>query len=539
FYYYANAADVTVTVTDEATGNVEVSVTQPTQKGVQDILLAGKLTAGKKKLAMSFASSSTGYLVNWRDFSVSKVGDKYAQVNTVTADGIEAAQVEGYDWAFNIPFAYNAETVSFKVDYENAVLTVKEGENVLNGTDGVYTIATPARNEQAEVTISLAIGEGVFAAQTEYKVRFFHLGDVVVSNLTVDGEALDVTEALNNGGEATVADRVYTALPKVVATFADGTSVEGKAALNGTVATYTFTGRLGDLTKDYTLTVEGVHIYNAAESDLSATLRYDSAGNGADNTWSNGLFSIKPVNDGWGNTQFKFNAKNGNSVHIDIPSSMKVKKLILSRLFDNYAAGRITSVSSEGATVWMPTASAFGQGGDTAYDLVCVVENHTAGAGFDITFEGGNQPVWWWDFVYEEVTPGAPVPTLSSHTTTAGCNHTVVALTFDREMKDCTVDFNGTAVTAYGGEGTLYFPLWDMEYNKEYTLTIPAGKLVDKFGTASEEVVTYTFTTGSEPVAEAMDADRFTVVSNGDELKAAVAALSATNSKADDALSII
>ena len=370
-------------------------------------------------------------------------------------------------------------------------------------------------------------------------MRFFHLGDVVVSKLTIDGEELDVLDELNNGGSATVADRVYTALPKLAATFADGTSVEGKAALSGTTVTYTFTGVLGDLTKDYTVTVEGIHIYDAAESDLTATVRYDSAGNRDDNSWSNGLFTVYPVNDGWGGTQFKFSTKNGNTVHIDVPSSMKVKKLILATLFDNYGAGRITSVTSEGATVWMPTASAFAQGGDTAYDLVCVVENHNPGTGFDVTFEGGSQPVWWWDIVYEEVIPGAPVPTLSSHTTTAGRNHTVVALTFDREMKDCTVDFNGTSVTAYGGEGTLYFPLWDMEYNKEYTLTIPAGALIDKFGTANTEAVTYTFTTGEEPVAEAMAADRFTVVSNADELKAAVDALSATNASADAALSVI
>ncbi len=539
FYYYSNAADVTVTVTDEATGNVEVSATQPTVKGVQDILLAGKLTAGKKMLAMSFASASTGYLVNWRDFSVNKVGDKFAQVSAVTAEGQEATVVEGYDWAYNIPFAYDAATLSFKVDYENAVLTVKEGENVLTATDGVYTIATPARNEQTEVTLSLATEEGVFAGQTEYKVRFFHLGDVVVSKLTLDGEELDVLADLNNSGTTTVSDRVYTALPKLAVTFADGSSVEGKATLNGTTASYTFTGKLGDLSKDYTVTVEGIHIYDNAENDLSSTVRYDSAGNGADNTWTNGLYTIKPVNDGWGGTQFKFNTKNGNSVHIDLPSSMKVKKIILSNLFDNYAAGRITSVTCENGTVWMPTASSFGQGGANAYNLVCVVENHSAGAGFDVTFEGGNQPVWWWDFVYEEVIPEAPAPKLASHTATAGRNHTVVALTFDREMKDCTVDFNGTSVTAYGGEGTLYFPLWDMEYDTEYTLTIPAGALTDKFGTHNTDEVAYTFTTGSEPVAEAMDADRFTVVSNADELKAAVAALSATNSKATDALSVI
>ncbi|MDE6156698.1 MAG: hypothetical protein K2F78_00975, partial [Muribaculaceae bacterium] len=162
-FYWANGneADIVFTVTDEQTQKLEAKTTYHFdgvgQSSPIEILLDGCVTVGTKILRMEIINviikeGNNRYVTNWRDFSLTKLGEKLAKVSAVTAESLEATEIEGYDWSYNIPLAYDAATVSFKVVSENASLTVKEGENVLEGVDGVYTIATPAGNEQTEVT---------------------------------------------------------------------------------------------------------------------------------------------------------------------------------------------------------------------------------------------------------------------------------------------------------------------------------------------------------------------------------------------------
>ncbi|MDE6611730.1 MAG: hypothetical protein K2K22_04125, partial [Muribaculaceae bacterium] len=544
FTWYNNtSADFVMTVRDIETGETEASATYPvTSRHSAHVLLDGCISAGRKELVFDVTGApSDNYIANWVDFGLVKVGEKLAKVAAVTAEGLEATEIEGYDWSYNIPLAYDAATVSFKVVSENASLTVKEGENVLEGVDGVYTIAVPAGNEQTEVTLSLSVEDGVYAAQTEYKVRFFRHGDVTVKTVTVDGVEMPLADALNAEGTATVADRIYTATPVVEAVFTDGSKTTATVSLDGQTATYSFTGVLGDLSKNFTLVVEGLHLYEAADTDKDVKVVYDSANLVAgENCWSNGQFTISPVSDGWGGTQFKFNTRNGNTIHIDVPSYMLVKKLVLARLKDNYTPGKITSVTSEGATVWMPTASDFVNGDGVEYDLVCVVEDHSAGTGFDVTFEGGSQPVWWWELTYEEVTPTDLVATAVNATVVG--NDAVVRFSFDREVGNVMGTVNGSEVVDGYSHGTsfLYFPLWELDYGTEYTVTVPQGYLRDVNGVSNSQPLTCTFTTGSPAeTVEPMADERFIVVSNADELRDAVAGLSATNSNADSDLTVI
>ena len=169
------------------------------------------------------------------------------------------------------------------------------------------------------------------------------------------------------------------------------------------------------------------------------------------------------------------------------------------------------------------------------------MENHQAGAPFVINIEGGSQPVMWFDFVYEEFSLTTPVEVKGkSHTDLTGKNHAIVTIAFDRPVNDVEVSFNGQTVRADGGKPSLSFALWNMEYDKEYTFTIPAGAVKDNYGNTNAEDITYTFTTGSasEPV-EAISADRFKEVSTVDELRAAVESLKSTNSSADAAITVI
>ena len=135
------------------------------------------------------------------------------------------------------------------------------------------------------------------------------------------------------------------------------------------------------------------------------------------------------------------------------------------------------------------------------------------------------QPTAWFELVVEETTGGNP--SLSSQSVTVVDNHAVVALAFDREMKDITTTFEGKTYTADGGSTKVHFPLWDLQYNASYTFTIAKENIQDKYGNKALADVSVTFSTASVPVV-AMSCYDY-VVSNADELDAAIANLKSSN----------
>ncbi|MDE5786068.1 MAG: hypothetical protein K2H98_05985, partial [Duncaniella sp.] len=546
FYWFNAACDFTITITDDATAKKEIAYTY-TIEGAHhpEIILPGLITKGRKSIRFDVSSTDGGFLVNWKVPTFKKVGESFAQLYDLTVNDtdIMPGEMEGYDYAFTIPMDYSASTVTFTPDVKGATATYTASGNVTvtdNG-DGTYSIPTPAPNTETVVTATLNAEEGAYKDKEQYSIRFFRIGGVMVAGITVDSFSLDETaiEALNNDEEVTVSDYVFTALPAVTATFLDGSQSTATSKLEGTKATYTFAGQAGDKEKTFTLAVDGIHIYTATGNDKSADLRYDSAYNQSNDTWSNGLYTIDPANDGWGGTQFKFNYKNGRKITLTCPNDMKVNQLVFASLFDNYADGKITSVTSGDATVWLPSASTFATGGP-GYNLVINVENHVAGTPFVIEYEGGSQPVMWFEFLYEIAVPtDAPALLKSGTTDLTGKNHTVVSFTFNREVEATEVEFNGTTATSHVTGTTLNFPLWDLEYETEYTLTLPTGAVIDKYGNKTTEELSVTFTTGKEDFVESHDTDRFIRVSTVAELRAAVAGLSKTNGSAASPATII
>ncbi len=222
------------------------------------------------------------------------------------------------------------------------------------------------------------------------------------------------------------------------------------------------------------------------------------------------------------------------------PSYHKVKQLILHQLYDNYKAGKVASVTSEGAKVYCPTNGYFIQGNTRPADLVVNVENHVPGTPFVIDFEDGQQPVMWFEFVYDQLTP-TTAPQLQNIAVTPyeGRNHAVVTFSFDLEMNDCEISVAGNKVIAYGGGTSLSFPLWNLAWNTDVVVSIPAGEASDVFGNKTAEEHKTTLTIGSEADVEAIAADRFINVSTVAQLRDAVASLSATNSSADAATTVI
>lgn len=545
FTWFKNASDWTFTVTDKATGRVEAQTTYNVTK-VHDasFLLNGKITEGEKTLSIDLVGPS-GYLANYVSFTLERAGDSYASVSNLTVSGAEFTPVAmaGYDWNYNVPVAYTNPTIDFKLDYElGTVAVTNNGATLTPNASGLYSIPTPESNAEATVDIKFTPDAGMAYNQTDYKARFFHLGDVKVTEGTIGGLALDeaTLDALNKNGAATVNSYVFTSVPALNVAFIDGLSAAGTLkSQDDTKAVYTFTGKSGDVTKDFTLTVDGIHVYTKAAADLDKSLRFDQGFIKDDSRYDDGLFTVSPTNSGWGGTQFKFKP---GVITVTIPSDMLVKQLTLGGFSDNYAPGKVTSVATNAdATVYLPTASNFNNPADANARLVVNIENHKAGAPFEITIEGGSQPVFWFDFVYEEQKLTTPVEmkevTASDLT---GKNHVAITFAFDREVKDATVKFGDKDIKADGGSSALVFSLWNLEYDKEYTFTIPAGAITDSYGNSNAQAFTYTFKTGkADAPVEAIAADRFVIVKNVEELRAAVAALAGTNNKADSPLTVI
>lgn len=524
-------------VVDMESGVTEASTVYTfTDKGAATIPLKGVITTGKKTLKISFDDKGHGqYVTNFAAPTFEKIGTCYSEISSVTVEGVQNTALEGYDYCFNLPGDYAAETVALNVAPMNGTIAAEgytvEGNKVI--------VPVPAKNEEKVVNIVLTPAEGAFCPQTEYKVRVYRIGGVVVSGLQVDGYEVatpELLEALNGEtAAATLATKVYTHVPAVSATFADGSKADATVTLEGTTAKAAFKGTSGADEKNFTFNVDGVHLYTPAEGEQVVKLVFDSANNQADGSWSNGLYTLRDCNDGWGGTQFKF--RSNTELSWSVPSNIIVKQMKFCQLGDNYAPGTIEYVSSEGATVYLPSDNDFSNT-KARYDLLVNIENHQAGEPIMFKFKDGSQPVAWFEFTVEErALTGEPqiqeftwLPTDEP----LRQNHCVIKMVFDREMASGYLKYGpGLSKTAKaeGGSSTLYFSLWDLEWNTANAFEIPAGALVDKFGNSNEYPTPAEIAVGAP--ADVVPVEEVTVVSNIDEFKGAIASCMETNKTAD------
>lgn len=349
--------------------------------------------------------------------------------------------------------------------------------------------------------------------------------ELTLKGLTIDG--FDISEeglaALKeNGGTYTLTGNVYTSVPQVEATMSNlgGATVTASDVKDGKIV-YTIKAT----NYQSSLTVEGLHIYSSQGNDKTVQLKYTSDGKSGSGNWSNGLYSLLSTSlDGWNNSSFKLNA---TEYTLEIPSNIRVKQLVFKNLTNNYEGdASVSAVSSEGATVWLPTKRYALK--DKPYDLKVNIDGHQTGRTITFNIVKAGQPTAWLELIVEETTDGNP--TLKSRDVTVVDNHAVVALSFDREMKDITTTFNGTACTAEGGATTLYFPIWDLQYNTSYTFTVAKENIQDIYGNNALEDVTVDFNTAAAPAVSMACYDY--VVSNANELDAAIAALKNSNKNA-------
>ena len=401
-------------------------------------------------------------------------------------------------------------------------------QTVTDNGDGTFTINTPNANGYYLVTFTLTAQSGAITQKESYTVRVFHLGEIKLTDVQINGTSISssLLNTLNESGSATSSDKIFTKMPTVTASVIDKSAATITSTQSGSDVIFTIEAR----DKSYVLTVSGVHIYNKGENDEDIILQYSADGKAAyvadgdwSEGWTDGLYTLRTKSlDGWGGAQFKFNS---SDFKIEVPGGVVVKTFSLERFGANYGNGDgLTAFSAGDATCWVPSDHAYVQGGQDT--IIVVLDNHTAGEPFTFSITGGNQPYAQIHLVIEKTNPGT-APTVTSQSVKTENNHAMVSISFDREMTSTSVSFNGSEIYAEGGT-TLTFGLTDLQYDTDYTFTIPAGTVVDLFGNKTAEDITVSFHIDAQKAVEKKTFDY--VVGTTDELSAALKALGSSKS---------
>lgn len=531
-----------ITVTDDETGNVEADnvwtmVSASNYENI-DIPVDGELTYGMKTLTMRFATTSN-FLCNYKDITMTRIADHYAKVNGVSIENQTVTEGTTTDWYCQLPINYDATTTfGVTAPYGTVAVTAKDDADnnvaVTDNGNGTYTIATPGTGRTTIVTMVLTPNDGTVYNQTTYTLKLFRIGEISLTAVTVDGVAIDVLDDINNSEISYTAtyDACYTTAPTVAATQIDEAAATVDApVVNGSIYTYTIHGAIGgtDIARDYTLILNNVHVYEPTGDETSIDIK-NNEGTRENNTWTNGVYTLATTSlDGY-NEYFKMN---GDSYTISVPSDVVVKQVIMKDCSNNYAGNdaRLTAVTSTSATAYVPVDNKYYNESEGAkHDIIVNLEGHTAGADIVLTQQKKGQPMAWIQLTVEKQNPGtAPVRTADDVTVVN--NHAVVAVTFDREIPNAVeATINNTTVTAEGGAATLYFPVWNMNYSTNYTLSIAAGNVRDAYGNTNSEAINIAVNVPAKPAVELAAYDY--VVSTADELKTAIAAIDATNKTA-------
>jgi len=379
--------------------------------------------------------------------------------------------------------------------------------------------------------LTLVPQDNAVSSQTKYTFKLFHAGELQVRKITIDGIEVgaDLRKTINTADDytATLTGNTYTDMPEVTATGNDGSTLTVTSSLSGNTATYILSGA----DRSFTLHVEGVYIYQKSENDEEYSIVYSADGKAAytpegswTDGWTDGLYTLRTTSlDGWGGQQFKFNAADNL---LEVPGGVVVKEFILEKYGANYGDGEgLTAISSEGATFRVPTNHGYTRGAKAT--LKVVVENHQPGAPVAFTITGGNQPYAQLLLIIEKTNPGT-TPQVRKQTASVVNNHAMISITFDREMASTDVTFEGEEIHADKGT-TLNFGVTGLNYAKDYTFTLPAGKAEDLFGNKTEADIQVNFSTQAQTAISKKVYDY--VVGTAEEFSAAIKELGTSNDK--------
>ena len=528
------------------------------------VLYISSVPAGTISLTFSFANSGS-YVCNLGSiglYAISSLDQIPSSTALTLTDGdhngvsVDGSGVVGYieNGDYSVYTVNNTEDayLTMKMD----VLKYNEGQVQVTVTDVATSVSTtpqvfevPVSGEDKEFELSAPITAGVKNIRLDYikdgsgyimnysNLRFVKRADydpsavLTISNLTIDGEAAAsaVLSGVNDNEDSyTLTGNIYTAMPTINAMFNNGDPVTVTPSLSGSDATYTLTG------EDFasTLIIEGVHVYAPTGSEKTADIKYNN-GTISDKTWTNGTYTMVS-NKGYDDASPSFKTQS-NSYTISVPSDIVVKQLILKDLCTNYSGkgAYVSGASSTGATAYCPTKNRFYHSSEgNPFDYIININGHSAGNDVAFTLSATNpndlgQAKFWVQLVTLNSNPGT-APSSTAQTATISDNDAVVAVTFDREIaNDVTATIGGNSVKAKGGAAVLYFPVWNLNYSTNYTLTIAAGAATDNYGNSTSSAIEVAVNIPAKS-AVAMSTYDY-VVSNVSEFTAAISAVNSSN----------
>lgn len=542
----SNVGNMNVKIVDGNSGATEVDydydIPASSYGTAQDILLPGKLTTGIKTLTLTFSSNHSNYICNYKAPTFTKQYDDLSTVSAVTIEGQTVTDGESSDWYCALPVSYDANT-TFSVTAANGTVSVSavDGNNaavsVTDNGNGTYTIPTPSQAATTTVTATLTPNSGCYAPKTTYTFNIFRIGGISLTAVSVDGTTIDVLTDINNSAASYTATygACYTTAPTVGATQIDGAAATvGAPVVSGTTYTYTIHGAIEgtDISRDYTLVLNNVHVYAAGANDESVVIKANE-GTIANNTWTNGVYTLATTSLDSYNQFFKMN---GDSYTLSVPADVVVKQIIMKDCSNNYAGNdaRLTAVTSSGATAYIPVDNKYYHSSEgVQHDIIVNLDGHTAGSNIVLTQQKKGQPMAWIQLTIVKQNPGSAPQKIAENVTVRN-NHAVVSVTFDREIvNDVQATINNQTVTAEGGAATLYFPVWDLNYSTDYTLAIAAGAATDAYNNSNADAINIAVSTSAKTAVTKAAYDY--VVGTVEELQAAIAAVNSSNTSASAA----
>lgn len=540
----------TITVTDkEGNESVNTKWTVGDQKDYAPVTvhLEGEVAKGDNILKILFNANHTGFIVNFNNLKMTRVADHYACIRNVAVEGYTVTEGDGYDLNCNLPISFNGSNVSFTMEHPNCsvAVTAKKGDDAVAVTEagGKYTIAAPDANEEVIVTMEITPDEGdVVAYKTVYTMRIFHIGEIILDELTIDGTPAseELFAAITAEPYETTLNNIFTHLPVIRAKFVHGQEVIATPGeLDGTKVEYTIVASVDDKSRTYKLNIDGIHLYDVLDTDETVSLLFNEGTfNDETKEWTNGQFSLSGIDGGW-NGEFKFPITAEKTYTLGVGPDAVVKQLIFKGLRDNYTKNTniISEVKSGDAIVWIPSDNRFyntSEAGDR--DLVINIEGHKVGSPIEFTVVSNGQLMSKFDLtVGREAITSAPVMISAETIVPDNANHFVVKTKFDRVIASAKAKVGDKEVVAVGGSDVIYFPVWNLDYSKEYEVVI--AEAVDNYGNHMSQSATVKASTGAK--AEVVKTGIDYVVGNVDEFKAALAAVNESNASADAAAVVI
>lgn len=539
--YDGGVANISVA---DADGNITASAAWPianlSNYEKATVHIPGEIKAGENTLKVLFNSTSGGFLVNYNNLEMTRIGDHYAAISDIRIAGQTVTAGEGCAYNCNLPLGFSEQnvTLSFTKSYGDVSLTAVDAEGnpiaLTKNSDGTYSMPAPAVNTESLVTLTLTpeAAEGIVCYKTVYTLRLFQIGDIILNELKIDGKdaPAELLDALSAEPYSVTIDGVYTHIPALYAAFAHGQQCDlPLAELNGNNAAYTFTAKVGEIERTYSVNFTNVHVYNPTADDETIDMKFNNGTyDDQTKTWTNGLFTITDIDGGW-NSEFKFPIRGEHTYTINVAPDAVVKQMIFKGFRDNYTGNTnvISAVTSGDAVVWLPADNRFYNTSEAGVrDLVVNLEGHKVGTPVSFTITSNGQMMSEFSFViaHEAITT-PPVVNSTRIIMPDNANHFVVEAKFDRPMASGKATIGGRDITPVAGSYTLYFPVWGLDYATAYDFTISEAR--DFYGNNIAAPVVINATTGQAPAVNAAEIEY--VVSNVDELRAAVNAVNSSN----------